>query len=173
MLRKVFYFISITICFVLQTTIFQALSFSNIAPNLLIILVSAIGFMRGRKEGLLVGFFCGLLIDIFCGFYLGVYALLYMYIGFLNGLFQKRFYPDDIKLPMLLISGSDLICNVVIYFMMFLFRGKFHFGYYLKAIIVPELVYTMVITIFLYMLILKINQKIEEHEKRRAIKFDL
>lgn len=31
----------------------------------------------------------------------------------------------------------------------------------------------MVITIFLYFILLKINQKLEEHEKRRAIKFEL
>ena len=47
------------------------------------------------------------------------------------------------------------------------------FGYYFMRVIIPELVYTMVITIFLYLLLLKINQKLENYEKRRAIKFDL
>ncbi|MBR4027012.1 MAG: rod shape-determining protein MreD [Lachnospiraceae bacterium] len=173
MLRKIVLFSIIAICFVLQTTMFQALSFANIAPNLLIIVVSAFGFMRGKKEGMFIGFFCGLLIDIFCGFYFGVYALIYMYIGYVNGLFQKRFYPDDIKRPMLFIAGSDLALNIVTYLLMFLLRRRFHFFYYLKAIILPELVYTMVITIFLYFILLKINQKLEAYEKRRAIKFDL
>ena len=36
---------------------------------------------------------------------------------------------------------------------------------------IPELVYTMVITIFLYFIILKINQKLEAIEKRSASKF--
>ena len=129
--------------------------------------------MRGKKEGLWVGFFCGLLIDIFCGNYIGLYALIYMYIGFINGLFQKRFYPDDIKLPMLLIGGSDLFYNLVVYFFMFLLRGRFSFLYYLKSIIIPEFVYTMVISILLYLVFLKVNQKLEAYEKRRAKKFDL
>lgn len=163
----------ISICFVLQTTLFQTLSFANIAPNLLIIVVSSFGFMRGRKEGMFVGFFCGLLIDIFFGFYLGVYALIYMYIGYINGIFQKRFYPDDIKLPMLLIGASDIISNIIVYFIMFLFRSRFQLGYYIKSIILPEFVYTMVITIFLYFILLKINQSLEAYEKRRAKKFDL
>lgn len=47
---------------------------------------------------------------------IGFYALLYMYAGFLNGCFKKMFYPDDIKLPMLLIAGSDLSYNLFIYF---------------------------------------------------------
>ena len=173
MRRYLTYFLIIAICFLLQTTVFKGLAFANITPNLMVIVVSAIGFMRGKKEGLWVGFFCGLLIDIFFGFYLGIYALIYMYIGFINGFFQKRFYPDDIKLPMLLIGGSDLVCNLFVYFFMFLLNGRFQFLYYLKAIIIPELVYTMVISIFLYLLFLKINQKLEKCEKRRAKKFDL
>ena len=71
MRRKIVLFIIIAICFLLQTTVFRALTFANIGPNLLIIVVSSFGLMRGKKEGLWVGFFCGLLIDIFFGFYLG------------------------------------------------------------------------------------------------------
>lgn len=173
MRRKIVLFIIIAVCFLLQSTVFQVLSFANITPNLMIIVVSAFGFMRGRKEGMVIGFFCGLLIDIFCGFYLGVYALLYMYIGYCNGIFQKRFYPDDIKLPLLLIGASDIVCNLIVYFVMFLFRSRFHFLYYVRTVILPEYVYTMVITIFFYYLLQKINQKLEISEKRRAKKFDL
>lgn len=116
MRRKVSVFIIIAICFLLQTTLFQALSFASISPNLLIIVVSSFGFMRGKKEGMYIGFACGLLLDIFGSGILGFYALLYMYIGYINGYFRKMFYPEDLKLPMLLIAGSDLGCNLLIYF---------------------------------------------------------
>lgn len=173
MARKIVLFIIISICFVLQTTTFQTLSFANVAPNLMIIVVSSFGFMRGRKEGMYIGFICGLLVDIFCGFYIGIYALLYMYIGYINGFFRKRFYPDDIKQPLLLISASDIISNLIIYIVLFLTRNRYDIGYYLFNVIIPEWVYTMVVTIFLYLILLKINQKLESYEKRRAIKFDL
>lgn len=173
MLRKIVLFLIISICYVLQTTTFQTLSFANIAPNLLIIVIASFGLMRGKKEGMYIGFFSGLLIDIFCGFYLGIYALLYMYVGYLTGLFQKRFYPEDIKLPLMIISASDLIVNLIIYFILFLTRKRYDFGYYFGNVILPEFVYTTIITIFLYLLLLKINQKLEAYEKRRAIKFDL
>ena len=58
MRRKIVLFIIIAICFLLQTTVFRALTFANIGPNLLIIVVSSFGLMRGKKEGLWVGFFC-------------------------------------------------------------------------------------------------------------------
>ena len=171
MRRKVTVFIIIAICYLLQTTLFQALSFASISPNLLVIVVSAFGFMRGKKEGLYIGFFCGLLLDVFSGSIIGINALLYMYIGYVNGSFRKLFYPEDVKLPMLLIAGSDVVCNLLVYFFFFLFRNRLDFKYYFLNIILPELVYTMLVTIFLYVIILKINQKLEAIEKRSASKF--
>jgi rod shape-determining protein MreC len=171
MRRKITVFLIIAVCYLLQSTVFQALSFASISPNLMIVVVSAFGFMRGKKEGLWIGFFTGLLLDIFTGSILGFYALLYMYVGYFNGFFRKMFYPEDIKLPMLLIAVSDFSCSLIIYFLLFLFRGKFDILYYLLNIMIPELVYTMVVTIFLYFIILKINQKLETIEKRSAVKF--
>ena len=118
-----------------------------------------------------IGFICGLLLDIFFGNVIGFYALVYMYTGYINGLFRKRFYPDDVKLPMILIAASDLSCNLLVYFFLFLMRGDFRFGYYLLHIMIPELVYTILVTIFLYFIILKVNQKLEAIEKRSASKF--
>ena len=43
--------------------------------------------------------------------------------------------------------------------------------FYLMNIIIPELVYTMLVTIVLYMILLKINQRLELIEKRSAKKF--
>jgi rod shape-determining protein MreD len=163
--------ILIIVCFVLQSTLFQSLAIGSISPNLLIVVTASFGFMRGRKEGMLVGFFCGLLVDIFFGSILGFYALLYVYVGFVNGFFRRIFYPEDIKLPMLLIGASDFCLNVLIYFFQFLFRGRMDFGYYLTRIILPELIYTIVVTLVLYYILLKINRHLEEIEKRSASKF--
>ena len=171
MRRKITVFLIIAVCYLLQSTVFQALSFASISPNLMIVVVSAFGFMRGKKEGLWIGFFTGLLLDVFTGSILGFYALLYMYVGYFKGFIRKMFYPEDIKLPMLLIAVSDFSCSLIIYFLLFLFRGKFDILYYLLNIMIPELVYTMVVTIFLYFIILKINQKLETIEKRSAVKF--
>ena len=94
----------IIICYVLQCTLFQSLALASISPNLLIVVTSSFGFMRGKKEGLIIGFFCGFLIDIFYGDILGFYALMYMLIGYGNGFFHKIFFDEDVKLPMILIT---------------------------------------------------------------------
>lgn len=154
--------------FVLQTTLFQTLSIGDVVPNLLIIVTASYGFMFGRKSGMLVGFFCGLLMDIFFGNTLGFYALIYLYIGTINGVFHRVFYQDDIKLPLALITGSDLLYSFVCYILLFLLRRRFDFLFYLKQVIFPELIYTIFITIFLYPFILFVNQMIDIHREKRG-----
>lgn len=171
MRRKLAVFIIIAVCFLLQSTLFQMLSIASVSPNLLIVVTSSFGFMRGRKEGMWTGFFCGLLLDIFFGSVIGFYALIYACIGYVNGFFRKRFFPDDIKLPLILIAASNLCYNILVYLFLFLLRGRFRIDYYFVNIMVPELVYTILVTIILYFIILKINNKLEVIEKRSASKF--
>ncbi|MGN0377190.1 MAG: rod shape-determining protein MreD [Suilimivivens sp.] len=171
MRRFIVSFLLIISCFVLQSTVFKAISFGGIIPNLMIVLTASFGFMRGEKSGLLFGFFCGLLSDIFFGNVIGLYAMIYMYIGYGNGKFNSIFYPEDIKLPLALILVSDLSYGFLCYVILFLLRGRFHFGYYLVHIILPEMVYTIVVTLLLYPFVLWINKKLENREQRSARKF--
>lgn len=167
MLNKIIMILLVFINFILQSSVFTHFALGGIVPNLMIILTSSFGFMRGEKDGLLIGFFCGLLCDVFYGDFLGFYALIFMYIGFLNGKFSSVFYPEDIKLPIALIITSDLSYGIIYYLLMFLMRGKFRFLYYFTHIILPEALYTIVVTLFFYPVILKIEQRIELRDKRR------
>ena len=163
--------ILILVCFLLQCTVFRALDFGGIVPNLLIILTSSFGFMRGEKTGMIIGFFCGILSDIFFGEAIGLYALILMYIGYMNGKFSRVFYPEDIKLPAALIVASDFCYGFICYVLLFLLRGRLSFGYYFMNVILPEIVYTAVVTIILYPLILLLNRWLENGERRSARKF--
>ena len=166
MRRKITLAVLILAVFILQGTIFQTLSIASISPNLLLILTVSFGFMRGKQEGLFVGFFCGLLIDIFYGYenVVGFYALLYMYIGFFNGFLYKVFYDEDIKVPMLLVGVSDLAYGLVVYGIQFLLRGRLDVFVYLYRIIVPEMVYTVLITVIFYRILFWLNRKLTETE---------
>lgn len=164
MIRKIVVTLFVIVCFILQCSVFGNFAFAGIIPNLMIILTASFGFMRGENDGLIIGFFCGLLNDIFFGSVLGFYALLMMYIGFLNGKFSRIFYPEDIKLPIALIITSDLSYGILCYILLFMLQGKFQFGYYFLHVILPEALYTIVVTMFLYPLILKVNEKMETGE---------
>lgn len=170
-MRKIVIAVFIAICFILQCSVFSQLAFAGIIPNLMIILTSSFGFMNGEKDGLIIGFFCGLLSDVFFGEFLGFYALVLMYIGYVNGKFSRIFYPEDIKLPLALITVSDLSYGFLCYVFLLLLRGRLDLPYYFVKVILPEGLYTIVVTMFLYPLILKINGLLETREKRRAQKF--
>ena len=171
MKRKIITVLFIVLAFILQSTLFNHFSFANIKPNLLIIVTSAFGFMRGRKEGMAVGVISGIFVDIFWGGLLGFHALLYAVIGYMNGSFHRLFYEDDIKLPIILIGLSDLLYSFIIYFCMFMLKGKFIFYFFLRKIMLSELVYTILITVVLYQLILYVNRKLQIEEQRSASKF--
>ena len=166
----IFYFIMF-FCFILQCTLFKRLSFGGISPNLLLITTTSLGFMRGEKQGLLAGFVSGLFVDIFFGDVIGLYAMLYMYIGYLNGKFSRIFYPEDIKLPLALITLSDLSYGMVCYIVLFLLRGRLNFPYFFFHIILPETVYTIVMSIILYPILLTIYKRLNIDEDRSETDF--
>lgn len=154
----------ILITFILQSTVFQSLSIASIVPNLLLILTVSFGFMRGKKEGIFVGFFCGILIDIFYGNLLGFYALIYMYIGYLNGFLCKVYYDEDVKVPMILTAISDLAYGFAVYGLQFMLRGRLHVMNYVWHIMLPEMIYTVLITVIIYRPLYRLNHWLTERE---------
>lgn len=169
-LSVLFYFIMF-FCFLLQCTLFKRLSFGGISPNLLLITTTSIGFMRGEKQGLMAGFVSGLFVDIFFGDVIGLYAMIYMYIGFLNGKFSMIFYPEDLKLPLALITLSDLSYGMVCYIVLFLLRGRLNFPYFFFHIILPETVYTIVMGILLYPILLTLYKRLNMDKDRSETEF--
>jgi rod shape-determining protein MreD len=168
MLRRIVMFVLIIIAYLLQTTLFRAVSIAGIVPNILMIITSSFGLMRGKTEGMLVGFTAGLIADIFFMDILGFYALVFMTIGYLNGFFRRIFYPEDIKLPMILIGSSELLYCFVCYIFLFLLRGRMNLGYFFVHIMLPDVVYTVLVTLLLYKGILWLNERLEAYELRRG-----
>ena len=148
--------------FILQSSLFSYLDLADIVPNLLIIVTVSIALIRGRSEGCVAGFFAGLLMDIGFGAYLGLYALCYMVIGYVMGYFNRIYYEEDITLPLLLIGLGDFFYGLFMFVVRFLPRGRFNILYYLRRIILPEIVYTVIISIVLYRFMLMICKKLDK-----------
>ena len=131
-------------------------------------MVASFGFIRGKKTGMWVGLICGLFADVFWGNLLGFYALIYVIIGYINGSFRRLFYDEDIKLPLALVGMSEMVYGLIVYLCMFMLQGDFNISYYLFHIILPELVYTVLVTLILYQIILYFNHRLDEEEHRSA-----
>lgn len=89
MLRNLISLLLIFIIFIIQTTFHATISIGGISPNLLLIFVCCSGFIRGKKHGMYMGFLSGILLDIFYGYsgVIGMNGILFMYLGYINGLF--------------------------------------------------------------------------------------
>ena len=90
-------------------------------------------------------------------FFRTFYALIYMYIGFISGYAFRSFYDDDLKVPLFLVAGTDLLYNLSVYGLQFLLRGRLGFLTYIYRIIIPEIVYTVFLTIIVYRIFYWIN----------------
>jgi rod shape-determining protein MreD len=147
------------------------LPFLQTTPNLLLIITFSVGILRGKEEGLTVGLFCGLLLDLMSGGYIGFYGLIYMYLGLMCGIFYQHIDVDIPLVPIVLCIITQMFYHLYVFVFRFLLRGRLGIGNYLNNIIMPEMVLTTVIGIFLYGLIMLLNDALEEYEKRSALKF--
>lgn len=156
------------IAFIIQSCIFPLMPFFSATPNLLLILTFSLSFIHGKEAGMFYGFFVGILLDLFYSGPFGFYTLLFINIGYFNGFFTKDYYADYITLPLFLSIVNEIVYNVYIYVLRFLIRGKFDIGYYMKEIILPEAIFTVVTTLLIYRFFLFTNKRLEEMEKRRG-----
>ncbi len=155
----------------LQNGLFSSALFLQTLPNIMLFLTVTYGFLRGSYVGIFVGVLCGFLCDIQSGGTLGFYTLVYLYLGWLSGMFNRFFYLDELVLPLILCGLCDFLYGCYVYIFQFLLQGHFNFSLYLQKIILPEVVYTMVVAIVLYRIVLFIHNKCDEIEKRSARKF--
>ena len=151
----------------IQNGIYHLLPFLAATPNLLLILTFSFGFIYGKEAGLLYGLLAGILLDLFYSGPFGFYTLLYIHIGYLNGICTRYYYEDYITLPLILSLVNELAYNAYIYVFSFLIRNRLDIAYYFWEIILPETIFTVVATLLLYRSFLFTNRRLEELEKRR------
>lgn len=150
---------------ILQATLFQNIRIGNVAPNFMIMLIVSFALLRGSKEGSIIGGMAGLLQDITAGSFTGSITLTYILIGYFCGKFNKNFYRENFILPFsctLFASLFTNFCSMLVFFL----RGKINVLFFLKTIIIPEMIYTITLSLVIYQLTYIINEKLEFKEKK-------
>ena len=155
------------ICFIIQTGIFSRFELAGVTPNLILVLTSLCGFMLGAKFGMITGFVGGMVLDFFSGGSFGTFSLMYLYIGFINGSLSSIYYGDDIKLPVFLVGASDFLYGMVIYGINYLMKGRGDTAYYISNVIMPEVVYTMLVSMVMYFPVKRLLGWVSQPEKGR------
>ena len=157
--------------FLLQFGVFANSPLIDTVPNILLIITVAFGFMNGKNQGMAVGFACGLLMDIASMSAVGFHMIIFILIGYVNGALHQWLYSDYILFPLLVTTFCSFIYGGYLYVFQFLIRNRLNFVYYLLHVILPEVIYTVVMTCVVYQIIASINYRLEEAERRSAAKF--
>lgn len=155
------------LAFTIQNGVFPLFPFLTATPNLLLILTFSFGFIYGKKAGVWYGFFAGVLLDLFYSGPFGYYTLLFVNIGYFNGIFNRYYYEDYITLPLILCLFNELGYNAYIYIFRFLIRNRLDVLYYIREIVVPEMILSVVATLLLYHFFLGTNRRLDEMGNRR------
>ncbi|HHW07704.1 MAG TPA: rod shape-determining protein MreD [Clostridia bacterium] len=107
-------FLSLT----LEATLFNHLTLAGVKPDLLLVLVIIYSLFRGSAAGAKLGFVYGLVEDLLLGNYVGLNAACKMLVGYAIGWGEKRFFKDNILVPVFAVFTGTL-GFLLIYFMLF------------------------------------------------------
>lgn len=159
------------VAFAVQRCVFPFIPFLSAAPNLMIIMVFTFSFIYGKREGMMYGLISGLLMDLFYSLPLGYFTLFFVWLGYINGALSKYFYEDFIFLPLIMCTVNEFAYNIYIYIFRFFPRAKFDILFYIRQMVLPEMIITLLFTLLMYRLLLQYNRSLEEIDLNRGAKF--
>ena len=162
-MRKILTFSLFILCtFLLQST-WPVVIRIGYVPDMLLILVVSMAFMRGRRSGMLFGMICGILADLCYMPFLGFSALLFTLTGYLAGGTFDVFFSENVKLPMVMAAAGEFVYRLTYYLVFSLKHGRQSFFPSLIGTMLPQAVLTMLLTIPLYGVFYFFNRKIAVH----------
>ena len=88
-----------------------------------------------------------------------------MTVGFIIGFCQKIYFRENLLLPTILIAISDLLYGIFYYITEFLMRGRLHFGFFFLHRILPEMVYTVIVGIVFFYILVSLEKLVTTHRK--------
>lgn len=168
-MKRILANISIMILFfVMQISVFPFIPFLSASPNFILLIVFSLSFINGKKEGMLYGLIAGMFMDLFYSMPFGYFILFFTVIAYFNGILSLHFHEDFIWIPLLMCFLNMILYNLYIYVFVFLIRAKFDISYYFSNIMLPEVIITLVLTLFIYRLLLAYNKFLDENSKKRG-----
>ena len=103
----------VVVAVVLQATVLTRVPLPGAAPDLVLVVVVAVGLLEGPRTGMLTGFGAGLLADLAGDAELGRLALVHVVVGYVAGLLQDD--ADSSPLVSALVAGGLAAVAVLLY----------------------------------------------------------
>ncbi|MDO4487806.1 MAG: rod shape-determining protein MreD [Eubacteriales bacterium] len=167
--RELINIVLILVCFLLQTCVFPFNKVLTTEPNLLLFCVFSFGFIYGPVQGMFCGLLSGLFMDLFyTNVPFGFFMLLYIIVGFVNGLFTNFYYDDYLTLPVILCIASELVFNAGMILFKYLQLGHINVWSTIINTVFPEVLFSVLLTLLFYRVLLKANRIMDIKEDKRG-----
>ena len=88
-----------------------------------------------------------------------------MLIGYCNGFIHRLYLVEDVLLPIIIIVFDDFIFNFITFIIFFVMRNRLSFGLYLREIILPDMIYTAILTMIVFKFFVFVNRRLKRAEK--------
>lgn len=171
-IRILTYAVCIFFIILLQSTVLDYIEIYNVKPNLIIIFVVSVALLRGNVEGAVIGFTSGLMQDMLSGKVLGFYSLLGLYLGLIIGSVNKRLYRENLFVILFFTFMSTAFYEFTVFILGSVLpsllgpvRTQVEFIYPLRNVILPEAIYNSIVSIFIYIFVIKMNDRFDEVDK--------
>ena len=151
--------------YVLQTSLLPMIAYRGICPDLMLLLTVSFAFLRGGRQGGLMGFSVGLLQDLASGTFLGINAFTRMLLGMFFGRFSDRVFKEQFFLPVTA-SITAIIANYFILALLMVLLGyRFNLVSSLQTMLIPMLIYQLAFAYPVHRFTYELDKKLSEKEK--------
>ena len=138
--------------FVVQASLLPLVSYGGISPDLLLLMVVSISFLRGSRMGVFMGFLAGLLQDLVTGTFFGMNIFSKMLIGYVGGVFSNRVFKEQVFLPLFASALATVLNYAVVLLIMFLLGYSYSIPSHLETVLLPMLWYNVLLAVPVHIL---------------------
>lgn len=148
--------VSITLSFIIQTSLFNFINIIGTLPNLSLVLVVIFSMMTNGIIGGLIGLFTGILFDSMMYDVFGIYTLVYFVIGVSIGTYADDMQRDNFAAYTVIAALSTIVFHFLLYIILFFLKFRLDMAAGFLVSILIEAAINAVLVIIVLKLILKI-----------------
>ena len=137
--------ISLIFAMFMDSVIFARFSILGVVPDCVLAVVVCVGILLGATDAAFAGCIAGIIIDVLFGKAVGVNALAYMLSGMVGGIFYKKYFADNIFIPIATVAVCAFLKENFIAVVTGFMGGSFNYFEMLATYIVPSALFTSVL----------------------------
>ncbi len=148
-------FVGILIIFItiiLQTTVLGNVTFRDVKPDFVLIMIILISNYLGSIKGQLIGFSSGLVEDFLSLSPFGFSALIKSVIGYLSGKTEGKIFLDPIVAPIIFVFTGTMIKSILSFLLILVFSPEKTDAVFSIALLI-EIGMNIILTPFLYLIL--------------------